>query len=220
MSEYSLDFMSEEESGRRGDSGVVYAVGMPCVVIRGLSSALSEAGLRVNALATVGERAWPDAGRYTVILGPRLSAQVPGCLGQSGIAPERVLVMARPQSRTALRAVARGMAGSIGPGTPATEAVALVRAVLDGRAAPSAGAIPTVHAGRAMTLRQAEVLALTAQGCSTAETAADLCISERTVRNTLSALYRTLGVRDRAEAVAWAWATDWIHDAGPPPAHP
>jgi DNA-binding NarL/FixJ family response regulator len=58
-----------------------------------------------------------------------------------------------------------------------------------------------------LTRRQHEILHLLAEGCSNAEIARRLSISEPTVKSHLSGLYRKVGVRSRAAAVAWATAS-------------
>ena len=58
---------------------------------------------------------------------------------------------------------------------------------------------------RNLTRRESEVLALIGQGLSIDQTAAEMTLSRETVRTHLQSLYRKLGVRDRAEAVAVAW---------------
>jgi two-component system response regulator DegU len=53
--------------------------------------------------------------------------------------------------------------------------------------------------------REQEVLRLIARGLSNEDIAEQLTISEGTVKNHVSNLYTKLGVRSRAQAVAWAW---------------
>jgi DNA-binding CsgD family transcriptional regulator/GAF domain-containing protein len=60
--------------------------------------------------------------------------------------------------------------------------------------------------GLGLTRRESEVLAGLARGRSTAETASDLGISTRTVHKHAQRVHSKLGVRDRAAAVATAWA--------------
>ena len=57
-----------------------------------------------------------------------------------------------------------------------------------------------------LSQRELEVLGLIAQGCSNRETATRLFISEATVKTHLLHAYAKLGVRDRAAAVAAAYA--------------
>lgn len=58
--------------------------------------------------------------------------------------------------------------------------------------------------GAALTLRELEVLRLLAAGRASREIAAALVVSVRTVESRLAHLYGKLGVRSRAEAVAYA----------------
>jgi DNA-binding NarL/FixJ family response regulator len=53
---------------------------------------------------------------------------------------------------------------------------------------------------RALTPRQREILALVANGDSTPDVAARLGISPGTVKTHLTAIYRTIGVRNRVQA--------------------
>lgn len=114
----------------------------------------------------------------------------------------------------ALRAGARGYL------TKDTDAESLARAiavVADGEAqfappvqrrlaeavAETAPAAPGLPDG--LTHREAEVLRLIAQGGSNAEIAARLHISEATVKSHINNLFAKAGVRDRAQAVTYAF---------------
>lgn len=57
-----------------------------------------------------------------------------------------------------------------------------------------------------LTRREHEILRLVAEGCSNAEIASRLSITEPTVKSHLWRLYRKIGVRSRTAAVAWATA--------------
>jgi DNA-binding NarL/FixJ family response regulator len=65
---------------------------------------------------------------------------------------------------------------------------------------PGSGALPD-----GLTPREAEVLALIAGGLSNAEIANQLYVSETTVKSHINHLFAKTGVRDRAQAVAYAY---------------
>ncbi|MFC0431697.1 response regulator transcription factor [Kutzneria buriramensis] len=111
-----------------------------------------------------------------------------------------------------LPAIEAGATGYLLKDTPRAELLRAVRAAVRGEAVLS----PTVAtkllgqvrapAKDDLSKRELEVLALIAKGATNREAAAQLFISEATVKTHLLHLYAKLGVSDRAAAVATAFA--------------
>jgi DNA-binding NarL/FixJ family response regulator len=126
----------------------------------------------------------------------------------------------------ALRA---GASGFLLKDAPTAEVVAAVRAVAGGDAVLSAtvtrqlldqvgrrlpaavSRVPEDLAG--LTEREREVLRLLAAGLSNAEVAGALVVSEATVKTHVSHLLSKLGLRDRVQAVIYAYETGLISPA-------
>lgn len=75
-------------------------------------------------------------------------------------------------------------------------------------------------AGRALSPRQREVLSLLASGVTARGIAAQLGLSEATVRNHIRAILAKLDCHSQLEAVAVALRTRIISPSGDPPARP
>lgn len=105
--------------------------------------------------------------------------------------------------RAALDAGARGY---ILKGSPAGELLQAIRAALQGRTTLGQGVQPPFARAQkdAPTPRESEVLALLASGYTNAQIAAELRISERTVKFHISSLFARLGAKRRTQAIAIA----------------
>lgn len=112
-------------------------------------------------------------------------------------------------------ALSAGVHGYIPKSMSANEIAAAIRAILDGQifVPPALGkreaseAPPRMqpiedNGGEKLTLRQREVLTELLKGRASKEIARALNIAEGTVKIHLAAIYRALGVRTRAEAIA------------------
>jgi DNA-binding NarL/FixJ family response regulator len=89
-------------------------------------------------------------------------------------------------------------------GGDALLAPTVTRRLLDRYARTLPDHAATVDTG-ALTTREVDVLRLVAAGRSNGEIAADLALSEATVKTHVSAILRKLGLRDRVQAVVHAY---------------
>ncbi len=146
----------------------------------------------------------------------------PGRFGD-GIAATAQILRDRPQSRVIIlttfgrpgylrRAMEAGAVGFMVKDAPADQLIEGVRRVARGlRVVDPALAADSLSLGPSpLTERETEVLAAAARGGSTGAVAAQVHLSEGTVRNHLSSAIGKLGTVTRAEAVRLATDNGWL----------
>lgn len=162
-----------------------------------------------EALAVAGESV-PDVAVVDVALGAESGLDLIAPL-RALDPPPRVLMLSMSASHDDAReAVRLGAAGYLLKDEGPDEVLAAIRMVAGGgtvfSGAASRAVVPRARTARVrLSDRERELLALVAQGLTTEQIAARLFLSPKTIRNRLSDLYRTLGVANRAEAVAVAY---------------
>ncbi|MFB6669039.1 response regulator [Streptomyces parvus] len=172
---------------------------------------LGEAANGVDALAVVGELD-PD-----VVL---MDLRMPGGGGVAAIAEltrrgtrSKVLVLTTYDTDSdTLPAIEAGATGYLLKDAPREELFAAVRAAADGRSVLSPAVASRLMtrvrtpaadpAETTLSAREREVLVLVARGTTNREIAAELFISEATVKTHLTHVFAKLGAKDRAAAVA------------------
>lgn len=149
-----------------------------------------------------------------------LDVEMPGL---DGIAATRALRAAVPACRVLMvttfgrpgylrRALEAGASGFVVKDTPARQLADAVRRVHAGlRVVDPALAAESLATGSSpLTERETEVLRAAREGATIADLAAQLHLSEGTVRNHLSAAIGKTGARTRAEAVRLAEEAGWL----------
>jgi DNA-binding NarL/FixJ family response regulator len=134
--------------------------------------------------------------------------------------PAKVVVLTTyADDRSVLDALRAGARGFLTKDAGAEEIERAIAAVVSGEAAidpavqhhvveavAASGAVaPAPALPDGLTPREAEVLALIADGLTNAEIAGRLVVSEATVKSHVNHLFTKTGVRDRAQAVAYAY---------------
>ncbi|MFD9031904.1 response regulator [Streptomyces sp. NPDC059567] len=151
-----------------------------------------------------------------------MDLRMPGGNGVDAIAEltrrgarSRVLVLTTYDTDTdTLPAIEAGATGYLLKDAPREELFAAVRAAAEGRTVLSPAVAsrlvsrvraPAAPVDESLSAREREVLELVAKGTSNRAIAAELFISEATVKTHLTHIYGKLGVKDRAAAVAVAY---------------
>jgi two-component system response regulator DesR len=143
--------------------------------------------------------------------------------GLDGISAAGQLARELPETRSLIlttfgrpgymrRALEQGASGFLLKDAPSSELAEAIRAVAAGRPAidPALAAAAITEGESPLTPREHEVLVAAASSDTASAIAAELHLSEGTVRNYLSAAIRKLGVRNRREAIDLANRKGWL----------
>ena len=196
----------------------------------GFKAVLEATGdIEVVAEAATGEEAVTAANQHApdVVLMDIRMPEMDGIEATRRLPRQRVLILTTfGLDQYILEALRAGASGFLLKDAPTQEVVAAVRAVAAGDAVLSAAVtrqlldqvarrLPAAVSRRPdeldlLTEREQEVLRMLATGLSNAEIAAALVLSEATVKSHVSNLLRKLGLRDRVQAVIYAYETRLI----------
>jgi two-component system NarL family response regulator len=191
-----------------------------------LRAAFSQEGFEVKAVAADAMRAIdmarehrPDLVMLDLLMPGMSGIEVVGAILKASPATKVVLLTSSESAKDMLAAVKAGALGYLTKDTPLPRLVAAMHDVLDGGAAlsPAMGgklfaALRDLlrHHGDAvarspeLTGRELEILGHVGAGKTSKEIAAELFISENTVRNHVRNVLDKLGLKSRFEAVTWA----------------
>jgi two-component system NarL family response regulator len=191
-----------------------------------LRAAFSQEGFEVKAVAADAMRAIdmarehrPDLVMLDLLMPGMSGIEVVGAILKASPVTKVVLLTSSESAKDMLAAVKAGALGYLTKDTPLPRLVAAMHDVLDGGAALSpamGGKLFTAlrdllrHHGDAvarspeLTGRELEILGHVGAGKTSKEIAAELFISENTVRNHVRNVLDKLGLKSRFEAVTWA----------------
>ncbi|HEY2947519.1 MAG TPA: response regulator transcription factor [Micromonosporaceae bacterium] len=190
-------------------------------LVRGALAALLELEPDLEVVAEVGRGDQVvDAARANHADVALLDIEMPGL---DGVAATRELRAAVPGCRVLMvttfgrpgylrQAMAAGASGFVVKDTPARQLADAVRRVHRGLRVvdPTLAAESLARGESPLTLRESDVLRAAADGKTAADVAAELHLSEGTVRNYLSSAIAKTGARTRAEAIRVAIEQGWL----------
>lgn len=191
-----------------------------------LRAAFSQEGFEVKAVAADAMKAIdmarehkPDLVMLDLLMPGMSGTEVVGAILKASQQTKVVLLTSSESAKDMLAAVKAGASGYLTKDTPLPRLVSAMHDVLDGGAAlsPAMGgklfsALRDLlrHHGEAvarnpeLTGRELEILSHVGAGKTSKEIAAELFISENTVRNHVRNVLDKLGLKSRFEAVTWA----------------
>jgi two-component system, NarL family, response regulator DesR len=143
--------------------------------------------------------------------------------GMDGLTAAAALHAARPETKIVIlttfgrpgylrRAMESGVSGYIVKDSPADKLAQTIRDVLRGQRVidPDLAAAALAEGASPLTPRERDVLAASHDGATIARIAAELFLSEGTVRNYLSACIQKTGASNRTEALRVAEERGWL----------
>jgi DNA-binding NarL/FixJ family response regulator len=202
----------------------------------GFKAVLEAAGnIEVVAEAATGKEAVQAATEHApdVVLMDIRMPDMDGIEATRRLPRQRVLILTTfGLDEYILDALRAGASGFLLKDAPTQEVIAAVRAVAAGDAVLSAGVTRQLldqvarrlpapitrepDTAEALTAREQEVLRMLATGLTNAEIAEALTVSEPTVKTHVSHILGKLGLRDRVQAVIYAYETGLISRSGDP----
>jgi DNA-binding NarL/FixJ family response regulator len=171
---------------------------------------LGEAGSGLEALA-VAEAVRPDVVLMDLRMPQMDGVTAIGALRERGVTARVLVLTTYDTDRDVLPAIEAGATGYLLKDAPREELFRAVRAAARGEAVLSPSVATRLvgqlrsPAWEPLSQRELEVLSLIAKGRTNREAAAQLFISEATIKTHLLHIYSKLGVKDRAAAVATAF---------------
>jgi two-component system, NarL family, response regulator DesR len=190
-------------------------------MVRGALAALLalEGDIEVIAQATRGDEVLPAA----LAVKPDVALLDIEMPGGDGLAAAEKLAEHLPSCRVIIlttfgrtgylrRAMESGAAGYLLKDAPAAELAAAIRRVVSGERVvdPALAASALSERGSPLTDRERDVLAASIDGATIRDVAAELYLSEGTVRNYVSTAIHKLGARNRVEAARLAQQKGWL----------
>jgi len=123
----------------------------------------------------------------------------------------RILLFSSHASPTLFqRAADAGASGCVVHDISPADLAGAIRTIHNGGAERRRTLVTGIRRGQGLTSREIDVLRRVAQGESGREIAADLALTESTVKNHLRSVYHKLHLRNRAQAVAFAIRNDLL----------